>query len=430
MSNLQERDQAVVWHPFTHTKSPFPPIGIVRGEGALLYDEQGNEYIDGIASWWMNVHGHAHPHIARRIYEQALTLEHVIFAGFTHEPAVQLAEQILAILPPNQAKVFFSDNGSTAVEVALKMCFQYWHNIGTPRTQIIALHNAYHGDTFGAMSVGARSVFNEPFTPFLFDVAFIPVPTTDHNLPDTLYQLDQLLAQGNVAGIILEPLIQGAAGMVMYTPNALEQIMAKCKAANVLIIADEVMTGFGKTGKWWATSHATTPPDIMCLSKGLTGGTMALGLTTCSPKIYDTFYTDDRLKTLFHGHSCTANPLACAAALASLQLFQQPETWQRIHQITTQHQQFAHTLAAHTHIITNIRTLGIILAFDVHTTQQTGYFNNLRDTIWAFFIARKLILRPLGNTIYILPPLCITPAQLNTLYNAILDFLDHLRKSI
>ena len=427
MSNLSERDSKIIWHPFTQMKTAARPIAIVKGEGARLYDEAGNVYIDAIASWWMNLHGHAHPHIAAALRHQAETLEHVIFADFTHKPAVELAERLLAKMPLNQERIFYSDNGSTAVEVGIKMAFQYWYNKGKPRRKIIALEGAYHGDTFGAMAVGERSAFSAPFDPFLFDVLFIEAPLTGKE-ELSLAQLKKILADysGQIAAFIFEPLVQGSGGMRMYQPEALDRLLQLCIEDEIVLIADEVMTGFGRTGEFWACNYLTYKPDIFCLSKGLTGGTMAFGATTCTAKIFDAFWSDDKLKTLFHGHSCTGNPLACSVALASLDLMEKPETWANIRRIENAHRNFAEKLQGH-RLVKNLRQRGVILAFDIETSQNTSYFNSLRDVIWRFFIERKLLLRPLGNTVYVLPPYCITDEELAKVYGgveALLSFLE------
>ncbi|GAA4412204.1 adenosylmethionine--8-amino-7-oxononanoate transaminase [Nibrella viscosa] len=423
MQTLSERDQAVIWHPFTQMQTAPLPISITRGEGAVLYDEAGNQYIDAISSWWVNLHGHAHPYIAERVSAQLRTLEHVIFAGFTHQPAVELAERLLPILPNHQAKVFYSDNGSTAVEVALKMAFQYWHNIGQPRTKVIALDDAYHGDTFGAMAVGGRSAFTAPFTPFLFEVDYIPAPVPGRE-EEALAKLEALL-DDNVAAFIFEPLVQGAGGMVMYQPEILNKLMQLARSAGALLIADEVMTGFGRTGRLFASHHLTEQPDLMCLSKGLTGGTMALGVTTCAQAIYDAFLSDDKFKTLFHGHSFTANPLACTAALASLDLTLSDETQRNIQRIASRHEHFTQVLQRYG-CVRNIRQQGTILAFDLATSGQTSYFNNIRDIAYNFLLERSVLMRPLGNVLYILPPYCMTDEQLTYVYAQIEDLLKTL----
>lgn len=420
MTSLSERDQAVIWHPFTQMQTAPLPIPIVRGEGSVLYDADGREYLDMISSWWVNLHGHAHPHIARRVSEQLNTLEHVIFAGFTHPPAVELAERLLTILPQNQAKVFYSDNGSTAVEVALKMAFQYWHNLGQPRRKVVAFESAYHGDTFGAMAVSGRSAFTAPFTPFLFDVEYLPVPTAGQE--DVVLEQAARLFTGDVAAFIAEPLVQGAGGMVMYEPALLDQLFQLARRNNTLIIADEVMTGFGRTGRLFASDHLQEKPDLMCLSKGLTGGTMALGVTTCTQVIYDAFLSDDKFKTLFHGHSFTANPLACTAALASMELLLSDETQDNIRRIADRHRAFALRLAGRPNV-TNIRQCGTLLAFDLSASGQTGYFNTIRDQAYTFLLERGILMRPLGNVLYLMPPYCTTDAQLQYVYEQIEELL-------
>lgn len=409
MNDLAERDQAVIWHPFTQMQTAPLPISIVRGSGSILYGSDGREYLDMISSWWVNIHGHAHPHIAKRVSEQLQILEHVIFAGFTHQPAVELAERLLAILPTNQSKVFYSDNGSTAVEVALKMAFQYWHNLGMPRKRIVAFENAYHGDTFGAMAVGGRSAFTAPFVPFLFDVDYLPVPVPGQE--EIILQQAEALFTSDVAAFIAEPLVQGAGGMVMYEPHVLDKLIKLARSQGALIIADEVMTGFGRTGKLFASDHLDEKPDLMCLSKGLTGGTMALGVTACAAHIYDAFLSNDKHKTLFHGHSFTANPLACTAALASMDLLLLPETQANIQRIAQSHANFAKRLATYSSVST-VRQHGTLLAFDLNVGEQTSYFNNIRDTAYNFLLDRGVLMRPLGNVLYLMPPYCTTDEQL------------------
>ncbi|NHA07053.1 adenosylmethionine--8-amino-7-oxononanoate transaminase [Mucilaginibacter sp. HC2] len=420
--NLTERDLKVIWHPYTQMKTAAPPIGIVRGEGAGLFDEQGKKYIDAVSSWWVNIHGHAHPYIAKKVSEQLHKLEHVIFAGFTHEGAVELAERLLAILPDNQQKAFYSDNGSTAIEVAIKMCLQYWLNKGDQRTKIMAFKNAYHGDTFGAMAVSGRSAFTAAFDSLLFEVEFIDIPNKD-NIEDLKSQISNLKSE--LACFIFEPLIQGSAGMIMYEAEYLNQLMAHCKQENVLMIDDEVFTGFGRTGKRFACDHVQVQPDIMCFSKGLTGGTMALGLTTCTQQIYDAFLSEDKLKTLFHGHSFTANPVAIASALASLDLFLEPAMAANMQRIQTSHAAFASKIKHHPKIKT-VRQTGTIIAMEWETGDNTSYFSSLRDKLYQYFLAEGIILRPLGNVIYILPPYCITDAELGYVYSKIEQALEEI----
>lgn len=419
---IQERDKNVVWHPFTQIKVAPLPIAIVKGEGAYFYDDKGNRYIDGIASWWVNVHGHAHPYLAQKVSEQLQTLEHAIFSGFTHEPAVRLAERLLQRLPQNQSKIFYSDNGSTAVEVALKMAFQYWSNQGIAKTKIIALENAYHGDTFGGMSVGARNAFNLPFSKLLFDVIHIPVPVKGKE-EETINALKQALKQDDVAAFIFEPLIQGAGGMVMYSAEVLDNMIELCRTKNVITIADEVMTGFGRTGKFFANDYLKNKADIICLSKGLTGGVMPLGVTSCAKFIYDAFLSDDKMKTFFHGHSYTANPTACSAALASMDLFDKPETFENIDRIEKKHTAFLQKIKSHKALM-DVRQLGTIIAFEIKTTEHANYLNSLAEQISDFFIGKGIILRPLGNIVYILPPYCIKNEDLDYIYESVEEFLN------
>ena len=421
---LQERDKNSIWHPFTHLKNAPLPIAIVKGEGVYFYDENGNRYIDGIASWWVNIHGHCHPYLTKKVQEQLQTLEHTLFSGFTHEPAVQLAERLLKRLPTNQSKIFYSDNGSTAVEVALKMAFQYWSNLSIPKTKVIAFENGYHGDTFGGMSVGARNAFNQPFSNLLFDVTYIQVPIKGKE-QETLNALKSALQQDNLASFIFEPLVQGAGGMVMYAPEILDELIKQCRDKNVITIADEVMTGFGRTGKFFASDYLQQKPDIICMSKGLTGGVMPLGATACAQFIYDAFLSDAKTKTFFHGHSYTANPTACSAALASLDLFDQPETFENIERIKQQHDLSLQKIKSHKTLI-DVRQIGTIIAFEIKTTESTHYLNSLAESISDFFISRGIILRPLGNLLYVLPPYCISNDDLKYIYNSIEEFLNGL----
>ncbi len=422
-ADLAQRDQAVIWHPFTQMQTAPLPIPIVRGTGSLLYDADGNEYIDAISSWWVNLHGHAHPYIADRVAAQLKTLEHVIFAGFTHQPAVELAERVLAILPKNQAKVFYSDNGSTAVEVALKMAFQYWHNLGKPRQKVIAFDDAYHGDTFGAMAVGGRSAFTAPFVPFLFDVEYLPTPVAGRE--DEVLALAETLFTEDVAAFIAEPLVQGAGGMNMYEPAVLDKLIQLARQSGTLVIADEVMTGFGRTGKLFASHYLQEQPDLMCLSKGLTGGTMALGVTTCTQAIYDAFLSTDKFKTLFHGHSFTANPLACTASLASMDLLLSDETQASIQRIAASHTAFAERLRLNP-AVSQVRQRGTLLAFDLVDSGGTSYFSTIRDRAYDFLLQRGVLMRPLGNVLYLMPPYCTTDAQLATVYGHIDELLAEL----
>ncbi|UYZ64704.1 adenosylmethionine--8-amino-7-oxononanoate transaminase [Hymenobacter weizhouensis] len=415
MPTLSERDHAVLWHPYTQMQTAPLPIPIVKGEGSWLVAEDGTRYLDGISSWWTNLHGHAHLHIARRVSEQLHTLEHVLFAGFTHPPAVELAEQLLALLPRNQARVFYSDNGSTAVEVALKMALQYFHNHGQPeRRTFLCFRDSYHGDTFGAMAVSSRGVFTAPFWPLLFAVEFIDVPVLGREA-EVLAQLDALLTRPDVAGFIFEPLVLGTAGMVLYEPEILSEMLRRCHHRGVLCIADEVMTGFGRTGPLFASEELTEQPDIMCFSKGLTGGTLAMGLTTCAAPIYEAFLSQDKMKALFHGHSYTANPVACAAALASLELTRADECTEQRQRIAAAHAAFHREIAGQPGIRA-VRHRGTILAVEYDPGEGTSYFSRLRDAFYQLALDKQVVLRPLGNVVYLLPPYCTTNQELELLY--------------
>lgn len=420
IQSLQSRDKAVNWHPYTQMKTAGDAIPIVKGKGVYLYDDEGKKYIDAVSSWWVTLHGHAHPYIAERVFEQLNTLEQVIFAGFTHEPAVQLSENLLKLLPENQRKVFYSDNGSTAVEVALKMCIQYAYNLGKKKTKILAFKNAYHGDTFGAMSVSGRSAWTKPFGSMLFEVVFIDIPN-EENLESLKGQIKSIAEE--TACFIYEPLVQGAAGMLMYEAEHLDELMKFCRNEEILMIQDEVFTGFGRTGKLFAANHLKEIPDIMCFSKGLTGGTMPMGITTCSQEIFNAFLSDDKYKTLFHGHSFTANPLACTAALASMELLLQEETLAAIDRISRQHADFTEILTQHPDV-ENVRQTGTILAFEYKTDQNTSYFNEIGKILYDEFLQRGIIMRPLGNVMYLVPPYCITAEELDFIYQNIVEVLN------
>jgi adenosylmethionine-8-amino-7-oxononanoate aminotransferase len=424
--SLSERDAKVIWHPYTQHQNLDLPISIIKGEGALLYDEGGNAYIDAISSWWVNLHGHAHPYIAEKIYKQALTLEQVIFTNFTHEPAIILAERLLHILPGKLAKIFYSDNGSTAVEVALKMAIQFWRNRGVKnRNRIIAFEHAYHGDTFGAMSVSGRSLFTDAFKDMLFDVVFIETP---HN--GNLEKIKAVIAsqEEQIAAFIYEPLLQAAGGMRMYESGHMNELLEFVHSKKILCIADEVLTGFGRTGSLFASESLQFPADITCLSKGLTGGTMALGVTACSQDLFDAFLSDDRTKTFFHGHSFTANPLACTAGLASLDLLEQKSCLSQIQTIGSAHEQFVkkELAPAKGTFFRNVRTRGTILAFEL-ATGKDEYTNRIGIEIMQKALAEGIYLRPLGNTVYLMPPYCISPDQLRKVYDFILTIPHKLR---
>jgi adenosylmethionine---8-amino-7-oxononanoate aminotransferase len=448
-SELIRKDQLFIWHPFTPQKPQPEAIGIIKGEATLLFDEEGNQFIDAISSWWVTLHGHAHPYIAEKIYQQALTLEQVIFAGFTHAPAVNLAERIIGILPGSFSKVFYSDNGSTSTEVALKMAIQYWSNkreieirkskieseiqntIYTEtgrngenkRKKILAFKNSYHGDTFGAMSVSDRGVFTLAFHDLLFEVIFIETPTTENiaDLKNIIHKHGH-----DIACFIYEPLVQGAGSMKMTDPYLLNELIHIAHLNGIICIADEVMTGFGRTGRLFASEYMQNKPDIICLSKGLTGGTMALGITACSEKIYSAFVSDNKLHTFFHGHSFTANPLACTAALASLDLLEKESCSKKIEWICIQQANFIEKICNNANLypklIHNPRQLGTIAAFEI-SSGADEYLNNISGTITKRCMEQGVYIRPLGNTVYIMPPYCITPQELNKVYVVILSVL-------
>lgn len=416
--SLQQRDGQYLWHPYTQHKTAALPIGITRGEGALLWDENGKEYIDAIASWWVNPYGHSNKYIADAIYKQLTSLEHVLFGGFTHEPAVVLAERLMEILPSNQKKLFFSDNGSTAVEIAIKVALQYYYNKGEKRTKIIAFENAFHGDTFAAMAASGISFFTEAFRGSLIEVTRIPVPEKGRE-EETYTALKVLAATNEYAAFIFEPLVQGAAGMVMYEPQALDNLIAICKANGIFTIADEVMTGFGKTGKTFACDYLAAQPDMLCLSKALTGGTIPMAITTFTQELYDGFYDDDVNKALFHGHTFTANPTGCAAALASLDLLQQQEMQDNIVRINKRHIDFQAIIKLNPRVKAT-RVLGVIFALEINRDNE-AYYGSFRNRLYDFFIEKGVIMRPVGNIIYILPPYIISDAHLEKIYDTIAE---------
>ncbi len=415
--NLSQKDKLYNWHPYTQHKTVGLLPAIVKGKDALLWDENGKEYIDAIASWWVNPFGHSNQVIADAIYKQLTILEHVLFGGFTHNVAVELAEKLLSILPDNQKKIFYSDNGSTAVEVAIKVALQYNYNKGIKKTKIIAFEDAFHGDTFGAMAASGISFFTEAFKGSLLEVTRIPVPNNE-NKNQVLQQLENLVKTNEYAAFIFEPLVLGAAGMVMYQPEILDQLIAICKQNNVFTIADEVMTGFGKTGKNFASDYLVEKPDMTCLSKALTGGTIPMAITTFSQDIFEGFYDDDTNKALFHGHTFTANPTGCAAALASISLLENHEMQANILRINQSHLEFERKIKNHPKVKTT-RVLGVIFALEIKTESQESYYGTMRNKLYNFFIENGIILRPVGNIIYILPPYIITENQLQKVYATI-----------
>jgi adenosylmethionine-8-amino-7-oxononanoate aminotransferase len=419
---LTERDSQHLWHPYTQHKTAALPIAITKGKGALLWDDNNKEYIDAIASWWVNPYGHSNKFISDAIYKQLTTLEHVLFGGFTHEPAVVLAEKLIAILPNNQNKIFFSDNGSTAVELAIKVALQFFYNKGQKKTTIVAFENAFHGDTFAAMAASGISFYTQAFQGMFIDVIRIPVPVEGQEQA-SFDALQNAIKSNNCAGFIFEPLVQGAAGMVMYPPEALEELIRICKQNQVLTIADEVMTGFGKTGRNFACDFLREQPDMMCLSKALTGGTIPMAITTFTQDVFDAFYDLDINKALFHGHTFTANPTGCAAALASLELLQSQEMQANLSRINTSHLEFEKHICTHPKVTTT-RVLGVIFALEIKTESTASYYGALRNKLYDFFIENGVVLRPVGNIVYILPPYVITDEQLQKVYNVVENALE------
>ena len=410
-----------IWHPFTQMQTAKEPIEIDRAEGSKLYDKDGKSYIDAISSWWVNLHGHAHPYIRQKMDEQHQKLAHVMFAGFSHQAAKTLCTELIEVLPTNQKKFFFSGDGSSAVEIALKMAIQYWRNKGLKKQKILALDGGYHGETFGAMSAGAKSIFTAHFQDYLFDVQHLPFPNDEK----CLEQLEQALKQDDVCAFIFEPLVQGASGMRMYSSEMLEKMIGLCNDYNTLTIADEVMTGFGRTGTYFACNQIENKVDFMCLSKGLSGGTLPISLTTCTQTIYDSFLGNDMSTAFLHGHSYTGNALGCAAAIASLELLKKEDCQTRIKEIIKHHQQFAAKIESFT-FIQDVRQMGTILAVELQN-ENSSYTSSIKEEMYSFFMEKGINLRPLGNVLYILPPYCISDAELNHIYDSILSFFESLK---
>lgn len=417
--DVRRADARHVWHPYTQHGLGEAPVEIARAEGAYLYDANGRAIFDAISSWWVTLHGHAQPQIAEAIARQARTLEQVIFAGFTHEPASRLAEALVKRVPRGLNRVFFSDDGSTAVEVAVKVALQHWQNRGEKRRLVVALENAYHGDTFGAMSVSARGLFTDPFSEELFEVVHLPDPSGEDVVAAFEHVVD--VRGKDVAALIVEPMVQGAGGMRMWSAQALAALREIAEEAGILFIADEVMTGFGRTGPLFACEHASVRPDLMCVSKGITGGFLPLGATFARDEIFESFKSDDRKRTLFHGHSYTANPIACAAALASLELLDDACADRR-RTIEASHRQAMGRFVG-IPAVRDVRVLGTIMALDVDAADR-GYLSGLGPALRTFALERGVLLRPLGNTIYLLPPYCTTEKGLTLAYDVIAEFLE------
>ncbi|MEP9401127.1 adenosylmethionine--8-amino-7-oxononanoate transaminase [Sphingomonas sp. VNH70] len=403
-----------IWHPFTQHGLGEPIPHIVRGDGAALWTDDGRRIVDAISSWWVTTHGHNHPRIAAAIADQAQRLDQIIFAGWTHEPAETLATELRAILPDALTRVFFSDSGSTSVEVALKMALGYWRNRGEDRHRIVVMEHGYHGDTIGAMSVGARGVFNRAYAPLLFDVESIPFPAAGSEQP--CYDALEAACQAGAAAFIVEPLVLGAGGMAMYPPPVLAELARICRRHDVLFIADEVMTGWGRTGTLTACEQADVVPDLMCLSKGLTGGAIPLAVTMASEAVYQAHYGPDRATMFFHSSSYTANPIACAAACANLAIWREEPVRERIATLAQRQAARLAALSAHPKVA-NPRQCGTIAAFDLGGPE--GYLSARAPRLLARFRDAGVLLRPLGSTLYVMPPYCIDDADLDAIYAAL-----------
>ena len=420
--SLKHRDQKYIWHPFDQMKGA-DVLPIVKGEGCYLYDENGNKYLDGFSSWWVNAHGHSNPYLAKKINEQMLQLEHVAFGGFTHPQAVDLAERIIQITPDNLKKVFFSDNGSTAIEVALKMSIQYWNNLNKPKDRFIAFEGAYHGDTFCSMCLTARGGFNEPFERFMFDVDFIPFPNGEND-NEVIQTFKNLVNQSNVSAFIFEPIVQGASGMNIYSADVLTELISIAKNSNVITIADEVFTGFGRTGKWLATDYLENKPDIICLSKALTGGFLPLGLTVVSKEIFEGFYSDEPKHTFLHGHSYTGSPLCCAAANDSLDLMLKEDFWQHVAKISNRMSMNIEKIKTNRKVRA-ARSIGLVGAVEIDAGGESSYFNNSGKLIYKKLLEKGLILRPLGNVFGFVPPHCISETELDWMFDQLVDVIEN-----
>jgi adenosylmethionine---8-amino-7-oxononanoate aminotransferase len=423
-----------IWHPFTHLHLDPAPLKVVRAKGCYLYTEDGRPILDAISSWWVNLHGHCHPHISQAIAAQTATLDHVLLAGFSHPAVEQLSEKLRRFVPAPMDHVFYSDNGSTAVEVALKLAVQYWRNVGRPEKKgIVALDHAYHGDTVGAMAVGAESVFNEAFASMCFPVQRVqsayclrcPVGKRRSECSiDCLASLSRMLESnsGEIAAVIVEPLLQGAGGMIVHPVEFLQGIRKLCTEHDVLLIADEVLTGFGRCGKMFACDLAGVAPDLMCLSKGITGGFLPLGATLCTDRIHEQFIGEQR--TFFHGHSYTGNPMACAAARANLEIFETENVFERIDAIASSHQGHLQRISSHPRV-DEVRQIGSVAAIELKA-EDHGYSSNLRARLYKYFLDRGVLLRPLGNVVYILPPYVITLEELDHIYGVIGEALERI----
>ena len=416
---LMQEDKKNIWHPLTQHKLVDGLLPIKKAKAEYLYDTNGKSYIDGISSWYTSMLGHCHPKIIDAVYDQMKELDQIVFSGFTHEPAIELSQKLINILPDSQTKLFFNDNGSTATEVGIKMALQYHNNQANDKDVLLAFEDGFHGDTLGAMSASSLSIYNGAFEKHFIDVKRLPKPNGNNN-QSVIKQLQETISNYKIAGFIYEPLVQGAAGMQFYDENGLGMILQICKENNIICIADEVMTGFGKTGRNFASDYLSIQPDIICMSKSLSAGMVPMGITSCSAKIYQAFYSDEIKKGLFHGHTYTGNPLACAAAIASIELLQSRKIKQNIAKISQLNERFAEKLKKQNQV-KNVRNKGVILAFELDV--EMSRYGSLRDELYQFFMDQGVFLRPLGNTIYILPPFIIKSKNLQKIHKAILKCL-------
>jgi adenosylmethionine---8-amino-7-oxononanoate aminotransferase len=409
-ARLIGQDQTHCWHPFTQARAGRLPLPVVSAQGAELHLADGSRMIDAIASWWVNLHGHCHPYLIEKMGDQLNRLDQVIFADFTHEPGVLLAERLVALLPNRMQRIYYSDNGSTAVETALKVALQYWHNRGEPRRRVIALKGGYHGETFGAMALSDQRFSSDLFASHLFPVEFVP-PTQEG-----LAKLQEIVASKEVAAFFFEPHLQGVGGMISHSLEVLSEMVSSCQKAGTLTVADEVLTGCGRTGPYFASSGLTTPPDIICLAKGLTSGTVPLGVTACSEAIFEAFTGEERSKALLHGHSYCGNPLACTAALASLDLLVSGQCDQQRQVIERSHRERA---SQWTGRVKRVEVVGTVLAVELASGSSSHYLHPMRDRLSDHFLDWGVLIRPFGNVLHLIPPYCITAEQLTCVYEAI-----------
>jgi len=423
-----------IWHPFTNSALDPAPIEIERAEGVWLYAKDGRRILDAVSSWWVNLHGHANPRIAEAIAKQARKMEHVILAGFTHEPAEELAERLRKWVAPSLTHLFFSDDGSTAVEVALKLAVQHFSNTGrSEKREIVALEHGYHGDTAGAMAVSDDSPFTDPFRSMRYPVHRVhsaycyrcPVGLRRESCHiECAGQLETLLAErgDKIAAVIVEPLLQAAGGMIVHPVEFVQRVRAACSKHDVLLIADEVLTGFGRTGKMFACDLAGVAPDLMCLSKGITGGFLPMGVTLCSDRVEMAFRSENRLHTFYHGHSYTGNALACAAANASLQIFDEEPVFERLAVMAELNSERLAELKRYAQV-GEVRQIGTVGAIELRT-DDAGYLSAMRPKLYQLFLERGVLLRPLGNVVYVLPPYVILPGELQHVYDVIVEAIE------